>query len=257
MFSDRRAVLSIVFCGFPILSWSFATKQELTLDQLIEQNVHAMDGRAAIEAVQSIRFHLHVVDPGFVVEGVYYAARPGRMRIDVNARGKHVCTEAFNGSRGWQWKGQGDPVDESETATGALRHGLELPGKLFGLHELRQRGNKLELMGRETGGSTNYYVLRLTFGDGVNTTLYIDPGTWLITRRREVRALHPDIDPTPTTIETTLTDFRKVGNLRFSFASTDTDLNTGKVLEQSTTREITLNPPIPPELFEALASSKL
>jgi hypothetical protein len=32
-------------------------------------------------------------------------------------------------------------VDESETATGVLRHGVELPDKLFGLHEVRPRGS--------------------------------------------------------------------------------------------------------------------
>jgi hypothetical protein len=262
-----RAVGCAALIGFALFGCSRPSSE---LDNVIERNTKAMGGRATIEAVQSIKFDLHIVDPGFAVDAGYYAARPGsprdeavsprrpaRMRIDINAGGKHVYTEAFNGSRGWQWKGKGDPVDESETATGALRHGVELPGKLFGLHELRQRGNKLELVGRETVGTINYYVLRLTFADGVNTTLYLDPDTWLITRRRDVRPLHPDIDTAPTMIETTMTDFRKVGNLRFSFASTDTDLKTGKVLEQATTRDITLNPPIPPGLFETLEPPKL
>jgi len=245
----RRAL----FAWFPafllLLSGKMATAQDLTLDQVIERNVRAVGGAAAIEAVRSIRFDLHIVDPDFEADGVYYAARPGRMRIDITVGGKHVYTEALDGKRGWQWKGQGDPVEESGTATGALRHGVELPDKLFGLHEVRQRGNKLELVGRETVEEINYYVLRLTFADGASTTLYLDPKSWLITRRRDVRALHPDIDPTPTTIETTMTDFRKAGELLFPFASTDTDLKTGKVLEKAITRHITLNPPIEPTTF--------
>ena len=257
MRSCRPARFAVLFCSLLVLSLSGAAEQELTLDQLIERNVKTMGGRAAIEAVQSIKFDLHIVDPGFEVDAVYYAARPGRMRIDINAAGKHVYTEAFNASRGWQWKGKGDLVDESETATSALRHGVELPDKLFGLHELRQRGNKLKLVRRETVENVNYYVLRLTFSDGATTALYLDPDTWLITRRRDVRPLHPDIDPTPTTIETTMTDFRKVGHLRFPFASTNKDLKTGKVLEQTTTRDITLNPPISRALFEALELPKL
>jgi hypothetical protein len=174
------------------------------------------------------------------------------MRIDITADGKHVYTEALGEKRGWQWKGQGEPVEESQKATAALRHGAELPDKLFGLHEVRQRGNKLELVRREVVEHINYYVLRLTFSDGVETTLYVDPNSWLITRRREVRALHPDIDPTPTTIETTMSDFRKVGELLFAFASTDTDLKTGKVLEKATLRSIVLNPTVDPEFFETL-----
>ena len=230
--------------------------QELTLDQLIDRNVQAVGGRAAIEAVRSIKLALHIVDPDFEVDATYYAARPGRMRIDITAGGKVVYAEAFNGSRAWQWKGKGEPVEESKTATGALRHGIELPGKLFGSHEVQGRGNKLAVVGRKSVDDIDYYVLRLTFSDGASTTLYLDPKTWLVTRRRDVRPLHPDMDPTPTTIETKMTDFRKVDNVVFSFESTDTDLKTGKALEKVTVREITLNPPVPKNFFDTFEAAK-
>jgi hypothetical protein len=237
-----------------LLSNGARGSEPLTLDQLIARNVEARGGHAAIKAVQSIRFNLHIVDPDFEVDGVYHAARPGYMRIDIIGGGKHVYTEALDEKRGWQWKGNGDPIQESETATNALRHGVELPDKIFGLDELRRRGNQLELVGRETVERISYYVVRLTFADGFGTNMYLDPNSWLITRRRDVRALHPDIDPTPTTIETVSTDFRKVGQLVFAFASTDTDMKTGKVLEKSITREITLNPPIQLQFFHTLGS---
>ncbi len=65
----------------------------------------------------------------------------------------------------------------TEDATAALRHGVELPGKLFGLHELKARGRRIELDGREKIEGVNYYVLRLTLNDGYRTTLYINPKT--------------------------------------------------------------------------------
>ena len=251
-FVGRALSSLIVVVSIFLLPNSASVAQELTLDQLIDRNVQALGGRAAIETVQSIKLALHIADPDFEVDAMYYAARPGRMRIDITAGGKRVYVEAFNGSRAWQWKEKGEPVEESKTATGALRHGIELPGKLFGLHEVQGRGNELALVGRESVDDIDYYVLRLTFSDGMNTTLYLDPKTWLITRRRDVRPLHPDLDPTPTTIETKMTDFRKVDNLVFSFASTDTDLKTGKVLEKVTVREITLNPPVPEGFFDTI-----
>ena len=168
------------------LSLAACYRQSLTVDQLIERNTEAVGGRAALEAVHSIRVDLHVVDPGFEVDGVYLAARPGRMRIDITANGQHVYTEAFNGTRAWQWKGKGDPVDESPTATAALRHGVELPGHLLGLHELQSHGHRLELVGREKIDRINYHVLRLTLSDGYSTTLYLDPDSWLFARRRDV-----------------------------------------------------------------------
>jgi hypothetical protein len=224
--------------------------RSLTLDDVIERNTAAMGGRAAIEAVQSIRVELHIKDPTFEADGVYYAARPGKMRIDVNVEGKHVFTEAFDGHNGWQGKDKQEPA--SEKATAALRHGVELPGKLFGLHELKERGHHLDSAGRETIDRVEYYVLRLTLNDGYPLSLYLDPKTWLITRRRDVRPLHVDIDPTPTTIEQVSSDFRDVDGVKFAFASTETDLKTGKILESTAIKSVVVNPSLPPGLFDKL-----
>jgi len=234
------------------LSLAACHSQSLTVDELIERNSQAIGGRTAIEAIHSIRFDLHIVDPEFEVDGVYLAARPGSMRIDITANGQHVYTEALRDMHGWQWKGKGAPVDESVTATAALRHGVELPGKLFGLHELRSRGHRIDLTGREKVEGTNYYVLRVTLSDGYATSLYLDPSSWLVIRRRDVRPLHPDINPTSTTIENEVSDFRRVGELLYPFASIDRDLATGKILERTTVRSITLNPAFDEQVFESL-----
>jgi len=224
-----------------------------TVEEVIDHNTQAMGGRQAIEAVQSIAVDLHIVDPNFAVNGTYRAARPGKMRIDVNAEGKHVFTEAIDGRRGWEWKGKGTTtVEESAKATAALRHGVELPGHLYGLHELRQLGHRIELIGREKIDGIDYYSLRLTLNDGYVTTLYVDPKSWQITRRRDVRPLHVDIDPTPTTIEQRMSDFRQVAGVWFSFANTETDLKTGKVLETTRVRAISVNPKIAEVRFDQL-----
>jgi hypothetical protein len=227
------------------------SRHPLTVDDVIERNTSAMGGRTAIEAIHSIEINLHIMDPGFEVDGIYRAARPGQMRIDVQARGKHVFTEAFDGQRGWQWQGESKGQEEaSAKATAALRHGVELPGKLFGLHEMKQRGQKIDLVGREKIEGIDYYVLRLTFGDGYTTSLYVDPQSWLIARRRDVRPLHVDVDPTPTTIELRNSDYRKIAGVQFPFASSDTDLQTGKILETTRVNSVQVNPPLDESIFK-------
>jgi len=226
------------------------------MDEVIDRNTKAMGGRAAIEAIHSIEVSLHISDPGSEVDGIYYAARPGRMRIDISVAGKHVFTEAFEGQHGWEWNGK-ESKPASTQATAALEHGVELPGKLFGLHELRQRGHQVELVGREKIGGINYYALAVTLKDGYRTTLYVDPTTWLITRRRDFRPLHVDIDPTPTTIEQRSSDFRVISGVRFAFAGSETDLKTGKVLETSQIKSIKINPPLDKTLFERPQDSPL
>ena len=227
------------------------SRSPTTADEVIERHTKAVGGRAAIEAIQSIEFDLHITDPKFEVDGTYFAARPGKMRIDVNAGGDHVFTEAFDGQKGWEGKGTSQKP-ATEKATAALRHGVELPGKLFGLHELKARGHRIELGEREKIDGISYYVLRLTLNDGYSTTLYVDPKTWLITRRRDVRPLHVDVDPTPTTIEQRSSDFRTISGVQLAFASSETDLQSGKVLETTVVRSVKINPPLVPSIFERL-----
>jgi hypothetical protein len=64
--------------------------------------------------------------------------------------------------------------------------------------------------------------------------------------------LHVDVDPTPTTIELLNSDFREIAGVKFPFATTDTDLKTGKVIETTTVKSIEVNPPIDPTIFKRL-----
>jgi hypothetical protein len=242
----------LVFLAAIVVSVCQKRSDSLSLDEIVERNTDAMGGRAAIEAVQSIQIDLRIKDPSFEVDGTYCAARPGKMRIDVNADGKHVFTEAFDGQSGWQWEGKGEQKPATEKAAAALRHGVELPGKLFGLHELKARGHRMKSIGREQIDGINYYVLQLILNDGYTISLYIDPDSWLVARRRDVRPLHVDVDPTPTTIEQASSDFRDVNGVKFPFATTETDLKTGKLLESTTTKNVKINPPLPPMLFDKL-----
>jgi hypothetical protein len=246
--SVRPLAVLLVFVG----AFSAAASSEpvsLTLDQIIDRNAEAMGGRAKIESLQTVEIQLHVTDPGFEVDGMYHAARPGRMRIDIMADGKRVYGERFDGQKAWQWQEGKGEREEGPAPTAALRHGVELPGNLFGLHELQKRGHKLELTGREQADGIDYYVINVTFADGDQTSLLINPQTWRIDRRRDVRALHPDVDPTPTTIESRKSDWRQVDGYWFAFAGEDVDLETGKVLEKMRIKEVRVNPKIDPAMF--------
>ena len=242
----------VVFLTTIVVAGCHKGSHSLSLNEIVKRNTDAMGGRAAIEAVQSIQIDLHIKDPSFEVDGTYYAARPGKMRINVSAEGKHVFIEAFNGQSGWEWEGKGEQKPATEKATAALRHGVELPGKLFGLHELKAHGHKLKSIGREQINGVNYYVLQLTLNDSYIVSLYVDPNNWLLTRRRDVRPLHVDVDPTPTTIEQVSSDFRTVNGVKFPFATTETDINTGKVLESTTTKSVKINPTLPATFFDEL-----
>jgi len=105
----------------------------------------------------------------------------------------------------------------SEQGTAALRHGIEFPFKLYGLHELHGRGHRLELLGRQKLDAVDYYQLQRTLDDGFQVQYFVNPDTWLIERERQLRALHVDIDPEPQWIETVFSDYRPVNGVQFPY----------------------------------------
>ena len=241
------AVLSVA------LILSGCVRSPKTVDEVIDRNTRAMGGRQAIEAVHSVAIDLHIVDPDFAVDGSYRATRAGQDADRCEGRGK----ARFHGSlrrsprlaveRG----GHGDDrwVGEGDSGPAPWRRTAGTP--VWPARAAAARPS-IDLIGREKIENINCYALQLTLDDGYTTTLYVDPKSWLITHRRDVRPLHVDIDPTPTTIEQRMSDFRQVAGVWFPFANTETDLKTGKVLETTTIRTITVNPKIDEAIFEKL-----
>jgi hypothetical protein len=221
----------------------------VTLAQVVERHTEAVGGKQAIERVRSVQFALAITEPQFTVDGIYRADRNLRMRIDVYADGKRVFTEAYDAQKAWQMGGDGKVSDATAKGTAALRNGILLPGKLFGLHEAESIGLVLELLDGETVDGTNYHVVKLTTATGDSTLLYINPDNWLIERTRVKKALHPDVDPAEKWLETRHSDFRKTDGVVRPFKSVEVELESGTVVQTTIVKEIVSNPMLDDALF--------
>lgn len=244
--------LSMVLGTACLLGACGSGAESVSLDELIGRHTAARGGAAAIEAVRAIEIELRIAEPTYQAEGRYVASRDGRMRIDVAMDGQDVFAEAMDGRRSWSWSP--DMVTDSEGSeqgTAALRHGVEFPFKLYGLHEMRGRGHRLELLGRQKVDATDYYQLQLTLDDGFQVQYFLNPDTWLIERERQLRALHVDIDPKPQWIETVYSDYRPVGGVQFPYLQVERKLESGDLLVTTTLTAIRINPAVDAARFSA------
>jgi len=221
----------------------------LPLDQLVQRHVDARGGHAAIEAIQALEIDLRIAEPTYTATGLYRVDRKGRMRIDVFMEGRRVYSESFDGSQGWQLPEGAEHPEPARKGAAALRNSAQMPTNILGLHEMGAHGHRLEAAGHEEVDGTPYYIVVLTLAGGQQTRYYIDPRSFLITRARTLKPLHPDLDPTPATIETVWSDFRTVDGVSFAYQATDTDLATGMVLQTTTLLEVRPNRPAEDALF--------
>lgn len=209
-------------------------EERTTLDRLVERNMAAMGGEEALDSLRNIDVVFEVIEPSFTARGRYRAVSDGRMRVDVFIDGSHVFSEGIDGSGPWQRAGPGAPVEPvGEMGAAALRHGIELA--LFGLHRFPERGHELSYAGRETVDGTEYAVVKATLRDGFDTYIFIDPATGRVARRRDVRALHPDLDAEQKPLETVYTSYDELcGTLRAT-RSVRIDLRTGDTVQTTRT----------------------
>lgn len=241
-----------LFAAVSLAGCTAARTPDLDLAGIVARNADARGGRAAIEAIQSLEARLRIVEPTYEAEGTWRVDRRGRMRIDVFIGGKRVFTEGFDGTNGWQMPGNAASAKPaSPEGAPALRHSGQLPTNVLGLHEMTAHGHRLEFAGREEIGGIRYYALDLTLDDGFRARYFVDPKSFLVARSRVRKALHPDNDPTPTTIETVWSDLRPVSGVLFPFAARDTDLATGRLLQTTKLLEMAANGPTDDGLFQS------
>jgi hypothetical protein len=243
-----KAFIALVCTGAGIAAAAAADPAELAT--LVALNTAARGGAAAIESVSDFEADIHIVEPTFEVDGLYAATRDGRMRVDIRAADEHVFAEAIGRERAWSWNPQDGVATASDRGRAALRHGIEFPFKLFGLHEMETRGHRLEAAGREAIDGVAYHVLHLRLDDGFETRYYLNPDSGLIERERQHRALHVDVDPAPVWIETVYSDWRPVAGVLYPHRSVEREIDTGRVLATVTTRAIRLNTSPQAERFE-------
>jgi hypothetical protein len=235
--------------GSVLLALSCEQGGALTLDEILARHAEARGGATALERLESLKVGLQISEPTFEAEAHYRATREGRMRIDVFAEGVRVFTEAYDAASGWQL-GAGEPaqpVKMSSAGQAAVKRGIT--ANLFGLHEWPSHGYTLTLRGREEIDGTGYWSIDAVGPDGFEQRLYLDEETYLISRKREQSALHPDVDAEVQRFETIFGDFRTVDDVIFSFAEQKLNLQTGEVVQTIDIGELKVNPSIDPAVF--------
>ena len=225
---NRRAVLAFgaAACASPALASGPG------LAAVLDRHTLARGGAKAIEAMRSVRVDLEIEEQGVTLKALYRATKERRMRIDVFLDGRRVFSEGLDAAGAWSWPGDADaPTTASDAGRMGLEHGVDF--NLYGLHDFPALGHRLELDASETIDGVTYPVVKITMRDGFTTYRYIDPKSWMIARSRDVRALHPDGDPTKKLIENVFEDYRPVAGVMTSFRSHQADVAAGKVMQRT------------------------
>jgi len=219
------------------------------LAEIVARHTEARGGATAIEAQRTVAIDVEITEPGFQVRGTWIGDRAGAMRIDIYDGEQRVFTESWRDGEAWQQMADGQVSTSSPAGARALAHGLVLPTNLTGLHEIAAHGAQLQLEPDEEIEGRLHHVLKAKLADGYVIEYVFDPENWMIVRSRTRRALHPDVDPAETVIESRYWNFRATDGVVRPFASEDVDLSTGAVLSQVRVLDVRVNAAVREQLF--------
>ncbi len=205
----RTTLLAIALLGA-----STATAQ--TLDEIVAKNIEARGGLTKIKAIQSARMTgTMTMGQGMEAAMVLEFKRPRMIRQEFTIQGMTGVT-AYDGKNGWQimpFMGKKDPEPMSADDLKEMEDQSDIEGDLV---DWKEKGSKVELLGKDKVEGTDAWKLRVTLKDGTVKTIWLDTDSSLEIREESKRKIQGnDVD-----VVTTLGDYKEVGGLMVPFSIT-------------------------------------
>jgi len=184
-----------------------------TVDELIAKSAAARGGLDKLKAVTSSRltgnFAAGPMQAGFVE----VTKRPNRLRRDITIQGLNLV-QAYDGQNGWQiipftGKKDAEPISGDELKD--LQEEADTDGPLV---DYKQKGNKVELVGKEKVEGTDAFNLKVTLKNGDVRNIYLDADTFLPIKSSGKTTRRG----TEIKVESTLGDYKEVNGILVPFS---------------------------------------
>ena len=181
---------------------------------LVDKNLEARGGAAALAAIRNVSFEGRTIYPGdFELAYKETRARVGAAaadRVDLNLQGLDIV-QAYDGHSAWKvdpTQGRKDAEKMSADEARELADAALIEGPLL---SSRTDGSSVAYLGREDFDGTLAYKLKVTQKDGDEFVYWLDPDTYLEIKIAETRRIRG----AEQTNETELGDYEKIAGVYF------------------------------------------
>jgi outer membrane lipoprotein-sorting protein len=243
--SIRKAGLAIsVF-----LLFVFAGACAQTLDDVLQKHYVARGGLENIKAIQTLYAEGKMSRMGMELAFLGYQKKPNKLRTEVTIQGQKIV-QAFDGKSGWMimpMMGSPDPQDSPEEMTKQLEEQADLDGFLV---DWKEKGHKVELVGKEDVEGTDSYHIKVTTKNDKIRDIYLDGASYLeIKQKGKVTQQGQEIE-----VESLPGSYKQVNGVMMAF-SVETKVR-GQAIGQMVIDTVIVNKEIPDSLFVKPAAKK-
>lgn len=238
-----------VFALFMLLGGAFALAQ--TAEEIIAKHIEATGGDNW-KNVEAVRMEANIsaeAAPGMAIGWTLIAVRDKAARMEVSVMGMSQVM-AVKGEQGWSnnpFMGSTNPEPMTADQTQSLMEQTDIDGTLIGYKE---KGYKVEYVGKEDVEGTEAYKIKVSKGDKKTEYSYFDPKTFYEIKNIRVE----EVDGQEVESVTLYSNFKKVNGIVVPHT-----MNQGSPMMGNTIVNITkveFNPTIDMKIFDMPNTSK-
>ncbi len=212
-----------------------------TVDEIVDKHVAAMGGKDKLSAVKTLAREQSIAVQGMEIPVKSIVMVGKSMRSESTIMG-NAMIQAVDGTTGWKvvpamMQGTGEPEDMTADELKQQVGQLDPFGALF---NYKDKGNKVELVGKEKVGKDDAYHLKVTTKDGQVIDEYLDANTYLVSK---VKATTNGQEG-----EIAFSDYKETEGIKFANTMELESPQAGTLT--FTTNKITINGPVDETVFK-------
>lgn len=243
--SRKNLIALVVLAVVPALLAAADAPKTLTAEEIVAKYLEAIGGLDKLKSIQSLRMTGKItMGPGLEAPMTMEMKRPSAMRMEFSVQGMTAIT-AFDGQKGWQvvpFGGQTEPEPLPDDQADDLRGQASIDGPLV---DYKEKGTKIEVLGKENLDGVEAYKLKLTSKAGDSRFMYVEAARFLPIRETMSR----NVQGNDVEVEVLLGDYRETGGSKFPYAI-ENRLKGLPMSQKMTIDKIEVNPTIDPARFK-------
>ena len=201
-------------------------------DEIVNKYVNAMGGLDKIQAIKTIKLTGKVTAGGMDIPFSEICKRPLMVVMESTIQGM-TMKQVYDGTQGWMinpFMGKKDPDLMSKDAEKAIKRNADFEGQLI---NYKDKGSKIELIGKEDLEGSQVYNIKLTDKDNDLTNFYIDADSYLLVKQKD----KIKVDTKEITAESILSNYKQVNGVLFPYSieskSPDNPMGNAKIVVDS------------------------
>ncbi|GAA4402008.1 hypothetical protein GCM10023187_16810 [Nibrella viscosa] len=213
-----------------------------TVDELVNKHIAALGGQDKLSSVKTLVLERTISVQGMDIPSKSTLVVGKALRSESSVMG-NIMVQVVDGSTGWMIRpammgGSGDPEDMPAEVLKQQTDQLDPFGPLVGYKE---KGNQVELLGKEKLDGKDAYHLKITTKEGNVMEEYLNADTYLVSKMKR-----GGIDGQPA--EITISDYKDFDGIKFARSMEMAGGQMGTLT--FTTDKVKVNEPIDDKVFK-------